>query len=54
VARLSGWLAERDGRIWLERGCRRHGLVRTLYDESPEILRYLEQWTAPTKDAHPD
>src|SRR4029079_7790097 len=26
-----------------------HGLVRTLYDESPEILRYLEEWTAPTK-----
>ena len=37
-ARLSGWLAERDDRIWLERGCPDHGLVRTLYDESPEIL----------------
>ncbi len=54
VPRLSGWLAERDGRIWLERGCREHGLVRTLYDESPEILRYLEQWTAPTKSHVPD
>jgi hypothetical protein len=54
VARLSGWLAERDGRIWLERGCATHGLVRTLYDESPEILRYLEQWTAPTKQHAPD
>ena len=54
VARLSGWLVERDGRIWLERGCRTHGLVRTLYDESPEILRYLEQWTAPTKAHIPD
>jgi uncharacterized radical SAM superfamily Fe-S cluster-containing enzyme len=54
VARLSGWLAERDGRIWLERGCPTHGLVRTLYDESPEILRYLEQWTAPTKTHLPD
>jgi uncharacterized radical SAM superfamily Fe-S cluster-containing enzyme len=54
VARLSGWLAERDGRIWLERGCPEHGLVRTLYDESPEILRYLEQWTAPTKTHLPD
>jgi len=54
VARLSGWLAERDGRIWLERGCPAHGLVRTLYDESPEILRYLEQWTAPTKTHVPD
>jgi len=54
VARLSGWLAERDGRIWLERGCPSHGLVRTLYDESPEILAYLERWTAPTKRHLPD
>jgi uncharacterized radical SAM superfamily Fe-S cluster-containing enzyme len=54
VRRLSGWLAERDGRIWLERGCPDHGLVRTLYDESPEILTYLEQWTAPTKSHVPD
>jgi uncharacterized radical SAM superfamily Fe-S cluster-containing enzyme len=54
VERLSGWLAERDGRIWLERGCRTHGLVRTLYDESPEILAYLEKWTAPTKTHVPD
>jgi pyruvate-formate lyase-activating enzyme len=54
VARLSGWLVERDGRIWLERGCPEHGLVTTLYDESPEILRYLEQWTAPTKRHIPD
>jgi len=54
VARLSGWLAERDGRIWLERGCPAHGLVSTLYDEHPEILRYLEQWTAPTKRHVPD
>ena len=54
VARLSGWLAIRDGRVWLERGCQWHGLVRTLYDEDPEILRYLEQWTAPTKVHTPD
>lgn len=54
VVRLSGWLVERDGRIWLERGCTRHGLVRTLYDESAEILRYLEEWTAPTKIHEPD
>ncbi|HPB73080.1 MAG TPA: radical SAM protein [Phycicoccus sp.] len=54
VARLGGWLVERDDRIWLERGCPTHGLVRTLYDESPEILRYLEQWTAPTKIHEPD
>lgn len=49
VERLSGRLVERDGAVWLERGCRRHGLVRTLYDEDPEILSYLEEWTAPTK-----
>ena len=54
VARLSGWLAERDGRVWLERGCPEHGLVRTLYDEDPEILTWLERWTAPTKAHLPD
>ncbi|MFB4293625.1 radical SAM protein [Nonomuraea sp. ATR24] len=54
VERLSGYLAERDGRVWLERGCREHGLVRTLYDEDPEILAYLEEWTAPTKQHIPD
>ncbi|MGG5257148.1 radical SAM protein [Phycicoccus avicenniae] len=54
VVRLSGWLVERDGRIWLERGCTRHGLVRTMYDESPQILSYLEEWTAPTKVHAPD
>jgi hypothetical protein len=32
VQRLSGWLADRDGTVWLERGCATHGLVRTLYD----------------------
>jgi len=54
VRRLSGWLAVRDGRVWLERGCPDHGLVTTLYDESPEILAYLEEWTAPTKVHTPD
>ena len=33
VRRLSGWLADRDGTVWLERGCPDHGLVRTLYDD---------------------
>ncbi len=42
VERLPGFLAERDGSIWLVRGCRKHGLVVTFYDESAEILRYLE------------
>ncbi len=54
VARLSGRLVERDGRVWLERGCATHGLVCTLYDEDPEILAYLEEWTAPTKSHVPD
>jgi uncharacterized radical SAM superfamily Fe-S cluster-containing enzyme len=54
VVRLSGWLAERDGRVWLERGCPSHGVIRTLYDEDPEILAYLEEWTAPTKAHMPD
>jgi uncharacterized radical SAM superfamily Fe-S cluster-containing enzyme len=54
VQRLSGMLIERDGLIWLERGCATHGLVRTMYDEDPEILSYLEEWTAPTKSHMPD
>lgn len=54
VRRLSGWLAVRGDRVWLERGCPDHGLVRTLYDESAVILAYLEQWTAPTKVHEPD
>lgn len=54
VRRLSGWLAVRGDTVWLERGCPDHGLVRTLYDESVEILTYLEQWTAPTKVHEPD
>lgn len=54
VRRLSGALLIRDGRVWLERGCPDHGLVRTLYDESPDILRYLERWQAPTKRHIPD
>lgn len=54
VRRLSGALLVREGRVWLERGCPDHGLVRTLYDESAEILRYLEKWQAPTKQHIPD
>lgn len=54
VRRLAGYLSEEDGQIWLLRGCPEHGLVKTLYDESAEILRYLEQWTAPTKQHTPD
>lgn len=54
VERLSGYLVEEEGRVWLVRACRRHGRVVTMYDESPEILRYLEEWTAPTKAHVPD
>lgn len=54
VPRLAGYLAEHDDRIWLVRGCASHGRVETLYEESPEILRWLEQWTAPTKRHVPD
>ncbi|MDF2824165.1 MAG: radical protein [Mycobacterium sp.] len=54
VERCSGRLVAADGRVWLDRGCRQHGLVRTLYDEDPEILAYLEEWTAPTKAHTPD
>jgi uncharacterized radical SAM superfamily Fe-S cluster-containing enzyme len=55
VRRLSGYLsADEQGMVWLVRGCPEHGLVRTLYDESAEILRYLEEWTAPTKRHVPD
>jgi uncharacterized radical SAM superfamily Fe-S cluster-containing enzyme len=52
--RLSGYLAERDARVWLVRGCPDHGRITTLYDEEPEILRWLEQWTAQTKAHVPD
>jgi hypothetical protein len=54
VLRLSGYLVESDGHIWLVRGCPRHGKIVTLYDEIPEIMRYLEEWTAPTKEHTPD
>ena len=43
-----------DDHVWLERDCPDHGRIVTLYDEEPAILRYLEQWTAPTKPATPD
>jgi 7,8-dihydro-6-hydroxymethylpterin dimethyltransferase len=54
VARCAGYLVEEEGRIWLVRACPRHGRVVTLYDEVPEILRYLEEWSAPTKAHVPD
>ena len=54
VERLSGYLAEAEGQVWLVRGCSTHGKVVTHYDEDAEILTYLEQWTAPTKVHIPD
>lgn len=54
VRRLPGYLSEADGKMWLVRGCPDHGRIVTLYDEEPEILAYLEQWTAPTKHVNPD
>ena len=54
VRRLAGYLTERDGKAWLVRGCPDHGRITTLYDEEPEILRWLEQWTVPTKAHIPD
>lgn len=54
VRRLSGYLSEAEGKVWLVRGCPIHGKVITLYDEDPEILAYLEEWTAPTKFHVPD
>ena len=52
--RLPGYLSEADGRVWLVRGCPDHGRIVTLYDEDPEILDWLERWTAPTKVHVPD
>jgi len=54
VRRLTGRLVERDGRVYLERGCPDHGLVRTLYEEDATILAYLEEWTGPVAHATPD
>ncbi len=54
VNRLAGYLAEAEGQVWLVRGCQTHGRIVTLYDENPEILDWLERWTAPTKHHVPD
>lgn len=51
--RLDGHLVA-DDRVWLTRTCPEHGNIVTLYDEDPEILAYLERWTAPTKPPTPD
>ena len=38
VRRLSGYLSEVDGEVWLVRGCPDHGKVVTHYDEDATIL----------------
>lgn len=53
ASRLDGRLVA-DDHVWLVRNCPDHGTIVTLYDEDPEILTYLEQWTAPTKPPTPD
>src|SRR3989449_3633005 len=37
VPRLSGYLAEQDGKVWLVRGCPRHGKVVTLDRKSTRL-----------------
>lgn len=54
VRRLAGWLAELNGRVYLDRGCPDHGMIRTLYEEDAAILAYLEEWTGPATRPAPD
>jgi len=50
-----GHLVERDGSVFLRRYCRRgHGEVWSLYEESADLWRYLQQWRVPTKHINPD
>lgn len=54
AASRTGVLVERDGVVFLNRACPIHGWVSTMYEENSEILKYLEEWTAPTKWVVPD
>lgn len=50
-----GHLVEKDGSVYLRRYCRRgHGEVWSLYEESADLWRYLQQWRVPTKQINPD
>lgn len=51
--RLEGRLLV-DDHVWLVRTCPEHGRITTMYEEDPQILSYLERWTAPTKPPTPD
>lgn len=53
VRRLPGQLLD-DDHVWLTRGCPDHGRIETFYEEDPEILTYLERWTAPPRSPTPD
>ncbi len=50
-----GHLVERGGKVYLRRFCRRrHGEVWSLYEESADLWKYLQQWRVPTKTINPD
>ncbi|HET7813761.1 MAG TPA: radical SAM protein [Candidatus Baltobacteraceae bacterium] len=50
-----GHLVERDGKAYLRRWCRRgHGEVWSLYEESADLWKWLQQWRVPTKIINPD
>jgi uncharacterized radical SAM superfamily Fe-S cluster-containing enzyme len=50
-----GHLVERDERVYLRRYCRRgHGEVWSLYEESADLWRFLQQWRVPTRVVNPD
>lgn len=50
-----GHLVERAGHVYLRRFCRRgHREVWSLYEESADLWRYLQQWRVPTKIVNPD
>lgn len=50
-----GHLVDREGRVYLRRYCRRgHGEVWSLYEESADLWRYLQQWRVPTRVINPD
>jgi uncharacterized radical SAM superfamily Fe-S cluster-containing enzyme len=50
-----GHLVDRGGCVYLRRYCRRgHGEVWSLYEESAELWRYLQQWRVPTRVVNPD
>lgn len=50
-----GHLVDRDGKVYLRRWCRRgHGEVWSLYEESADLWKWLQQWRVPTKVINPD